>query len=257
MTPFSRQYDVQFSLGLMRRGRFSDSSSVLLLVVRAALCSGALTAFAADVNTRYITPESTFSPSHRYGVMIPVFHIEAAQDPDDRKNKVVELSTQKIIAVIDADPGYDRALNHHETAPPRWSSDSTVLLWKVNGKWCPDALVLLRIEQNRAKWQLDVLKTAQLAVLSRTRDAAPKQYVIAKKSNAGNGSAYPDGFTIDVTTDGENTSSVALPLTIHADLTANPKQIEGKPNLDSHLDAVVTAEGKFVVKHFQLGSRSQ
>jgi hypothetical protein len=228
-----------------------------MFVVRAALCSAALTVLAANVNTDYITPEFTFSPNHRYGVMIPVFHDEGAQAPDDRKNKVVELSTQRIVAVIDAFPGYNRALNYHETAPPRWSSDSTLLLWKVNGKWFPDALVLLEIEQTGARWQLDLLKTAQQAVLSRTRHAAPEQYKIAKKSNAGNGSAYPEGFTIDVTTDGENTSSVALPLTVHADLTANPKQIPDKPNLDSHLDAVVTADGKFVVKDFHLGSRKQ
>jgi hypothetical protein len=189
--------------------------------------------------------------------MIPVFHIEAAQEPDERMNKVVELRTHHTVALIQAEPGYDRALNFHETAPPRWSPDSSFLLWKVNGKWNPDALVLLKIEQNQAKWQLDVLKTAQQAVLSRTRTAAPKQYAIAKKANAGNGRAFPDGFTVDVTTDGENSDTVSLPLVVHADLTANPKQIEGEPNLVSHLDAIVTEDGKFVVKNFQLGARNK
>ena len=132
-----------------------------------------------------------------------------------------------------------------------------MLLWKVNGKWNPDALVLLNIEQNRAQWQLDLLKTAQQAVLSRTREAAPKKYLIAKRRNAGNGNAFLDGFTIDVTTDGENGKTVSLPLGVHADLSANPKQIENFPNLDSHLDAVVTTHGKFVVRDFHLGSRKQ
>jgi hypothetical protein len=188
--------------------------------------------------------------------MIPVFHIEST-DADDRMNKVVELASGQIVAVIHAEPGYDRALNFHETAPPRWSADSSVLLWKVNGKWNPDALVLLKIEQNRAQWQLDLLKTAQQAVLSRTRKAAPKKYLIAERRNAGNGSAFPDGFTIDVTTDGENGKTVSLPLGVHADLSAKPKQIENFPNLDSHLDAVVTTHGKFVVRDFHLGSRKQ
>lgn len=227
------------------------------MAITVAFISTAASAFASGVNTDYITPAFTFSPNYRYGVMVPVVHDEGAQEPDDRMNKVVDLRTHRIVAVVHAEPSYNHALNFHETAPPRWSSDSSLLLWKVNGKWNPDALVLLKIEQNRAKWELDLLKTAQQAVLSRTQKAAPEQYEICKKANAGSGSAFPDGFTIDVTTDGENTKTVSLPLKVHADLTSNPKQIENFPNLDSHLDAVVTPDGKFVVKDFQLGSRKK
>jgi hypothetical protein len=225
--------------------------------VAAALINAAASGLSGSVNTDYVTPPFTFSPDHQYGVMIPVWHDEGAQEPDDRMNKVVKLDAHNIVAVIHADPGYNHALNYHETAPPRWSLDSSLLLWKVNGKWNPDALVLLKIEQNRAKWELDLLNTAQQAVLSRTRKATPGQYEICKKANAGSGSAFPDGFTIDVTTDGENTKTVSLPLGVHADLTSNPKQIENFPNLDSHLDAVVTQDGKFIVKDFHLGSRKK
>jgi hypothetical protein len=222
----------------------------------AVLFSAVLAAVAGGVNTDYITPPSTFSPDHHYGVKIPVFHFDTAEQPDHRKNKIVDLPTGRVIAIIHADPpGYDRALNHHEAPVGRWSSDSSVLLWKVGGKWSPDALILLKIEQNKAKWQLDLLKTAQQAVLSRTQKAAPQQYEIAKKANAGSGSAFPDGFTVDVTTDGENTNTVSLPLRVHADLTANPKQIEGDPNLDSYLNGIVNEDGKFVVQEFQLGLR--
>jgi hypothetical protein len=226
-------------------------------IVTAALFSATVAGLGANPNTDYITPPFTFSPDHRYGVMIPVWHDEGAQQPDDRMNKVVDLRTQSVIAVIHTFPGYNYPLNFHETAPPRWSADSSILLWKVNGKWNPDALVLLKIEQNRGKWELDLLKTAQQAVLSRTRNGAPQQYEICEKANAGNGSAFPDGFTIDVITDGENSKTVSLPLGVHADLSSNPKQIENFPNLDSHLDAVVTPDGKFVVKNFHLGSRKQ
>jgi hypothetical protein len=59
------------------------------LTMRAALVSAALPAFAASLNTDYVTPEITFSPDYRYGVMVPVFHVEAAQQPDQRKNKVM------------------------------------------------------------------------------------------------------------------------------------------------------------------------
>ena len=71
---------------------------------------------------------------------------------------------------------------------------------------------MLKIEQNRAKWELDLLKTAQRAVLSRTRKSVPEKYEICKKANAGSGSTFPDGFTVDVTTDGENIKTVSLPL---------------------------------------------
>lgn len=227
------------------------------LATIAALVSVAVSSFAGGVNTDYITPPFTFSPDQRYGVMIPISHTEGAKASDGRMNQIVEIPTGHVVGAIRAEPGYDRALNFHETAPPRWSPDSSVLLWKVDGKWTPDALVLLKIEDNRIKWHMDLLRTAQEAVLERTRDAAPEQYVIAKKANAGNGLAFPDGFTIDVTTDGADTKTVSLPLIVHADLTANPKEIEDFPNLDSYLDAVVTEDGRFVVKDFHLGTRKQ
>jgi hypothetical protein len=37
-------------------------------------------------------------------------------------------------------------------------------------------------------------------------------------------------------------------------LTSNPKRLDHFPNLDSHLDAVVTPDGKFIVKDFHLAS---
>jgi hypothetical protein len=235
---------------LYRRDTAGATLAALFGVVTAAL-GGA-------VNTDYITPPSTFSPDHHYGVTIPVFHIEAAEQPDHRRNKVVDLRTREVIAVLHADPpGYDRALNHHEAPEPHWSSGSSLLLWKIGGKWCPDALILLKIEQNGTKWQLDVLHTAQQAVLLRTRQAAPEQYEICKKHYGGSGGAFPDGFTVDVSTDGDDTKTVSLPLAVHADLTANPKQIECDPNLDSHLDGMVMPDGKFVVKDFHLGSQKQ
>src|SRR5438552_11777093 len=73
-------------------------------VVIAILLSASVLAIAAMLNTDYITPPFTFSPNHRYGVVIPVFHIEAAQEPDERMNKVVELRTHQIVAVIHGEP---------------------------------------------------------------------------------------------------------------------------------------------------------
>ncbi len=218
-------------------------------LIAAALVSAAATCLAANPNTDYITPSFTFSPDGRYGVMIPVWHDEA-QGPDDRQNKVVELSTGRVISVIHADPGYNRALNFHETAPPLWSADASVLLWKVNGKWFPDALVLLKLNDGREQWQIDLMKTSQRAILTRTKKAWPLRYAAAKRANSGNGSAYPEGFTVDVKTDKDG---ITFPFHVLVDLTANPKQNPGFPaDLDSHLDALVTSEGKFTVKDFHV-----
>ncbi|MDB6173336.1 MAG: hypothetical protein JWL59_2647 [Chthoniobacteraceae bacterium] len=227
------------------------------LATAAAIFCAAASVSAKELNTDYVTPPFTRSPNGRYGVKVPVFHMES-EDDDKRKNQVVELATGHVVAVIPGVPGYDRRLNYHTVAPARWSQDGSVLLWKIEGKWSPDTLVLIKIEKNRAAWQIDILNRAQQAVLTRTRKAAPKKYIAAKKSNAGNGSAYPDGFTIDVTTDGEAGKTLILPLAIHADLSANPKGIEDFPaNLNAYLDAVVNSDGTFIVKDFQLGIRKQ
>src|ERR1700730_759315 len=98
-------------------------------VTAATLFTAAVCSFGRDINTDYITPPTTFSPDQHYGVTIPVFHIEAAEQPDQRRNKVVDRRNGEVVAIIQVDPpGYDRALNHHEAPVARWSSDSSVLL---------------------------------------------------------------------------------------------------------------------------------
>jgi hypothetical protein len=96
-----------FLLGLIPASMLLRARNVALATA-AALFSVAVRVVTAvptlpgSANTDYITPPFTFSPDHRFGVMVPVFHIEAeaAQEPDDRRNKVVELGTHRIVAVI-------------------------------------------------------------------------------------------------------------------------------------------------------------
>src|SRR5438046_143109 len=89
-------------------------------------------------------------------------------------------------------------VNREEILPARWSPDGSLLLWEVDGKWSPSTLTLLRIENGKVKWALDVLRTVQQAILVCTRQVAPQKYAVAKKENKGNGTAFPDGFTINV-----------------------------------------------------------
>ena len=88
---------------------------------------------------------------------------------------------------------------------------------------------------------------------------------MAKKENKGNGTAFPDGFTVNVRVEGdqerggatENVEGkpISLPLKVHAELTSNPKEMEDWPKeaqLDSELDGVITPERQLNVTRFRL-----
>ena len=218
----------------------------------AAVLTVALVARAGD----FVVPEETRSPDGKLGVRVPVYREGDDPAADARRNAVVEVATGRVVAPLAGElPAYDRALNHHGTGEATWSADGSLLLWRVDGKWCPDALEVVRIGgDGRAAWRVDLLHAAQQAILARTREAATAAYERAKRENAGSGRAFPDGFTVGVSAGPE----VTLPLEVRADLTANPKGIEDHPaNLDAHLDAEVTADGALVVKRFALGTRPE
>ena len=140
-------------------------------------------------------------------------------------------------------------MNHGGVLPCRWSSDGSLLLWTVDGKWFPDAVVLLKFKDGVLEWQLDVKKAAQTESLARTKRAAPAQYAKAKNANAGSGSAYPEGFSIYV----QALDPISAPLKIRATLTSDPKDIEGFPKLESYLTGIVDHNGRFSVADFHVG----
>lgn len=194
----------------------------------------------------YEVPEDSLSPDGNYGVTVP--NRESDQKIDDPKNRILDIKTGRVVAEIDANVGWDQA-NHESVQPARWSANGGLLLWTVDGKWFPWALVLVKLQDGKASWQLDLLKLSQEAILARTKEAAPQEYARAKKQNAGNGSAYPEGFSVDVTVP----DPIALPLKIKVALTSDPKGIREDEAVNSHLEAEVDKEGKFVVKSFGLG----
>lgn len=200
----------------------------------------------------FTIPEITLSPDKRFGVLVPD---EKRYDAGE-KNKLVEVSTGRVLAVIAGEPGMER-MNHGGIMPARWATDSSLLLWCVSGKWFPRAFVLIKLSDGKVQWQMDLLKTAQQEILARARKAAPEKYAAAKKQNAGNGSAYPEGFTVDVTTGGEEGTPITLPLRVQVTVTSNPKGLEDYPKnaeLDATLEAEVIANGKFKVLQFNLKS---
>lgn len=190
----------------------------------------------------------SLSPDGRYGVTVPILAEHGGHD-DGAKNSLVEVKTGKVLAVIQAETGWDH-MNHRSVLPARWSPDGSLLLWEVDGKWFSDALVLLKLGGEKVPWQSDILKAGQEAILARTKKADPEKYAKAKEANKGHGSAYPEGFSIDV----EIIGPVTLPLRVLVNLTSNVKALENWPTLESHLEGVVDAEGKFSVKNFKLGA---
>ncbi|HXX42463.1 MAG TPA: hypothetical protein VEI58_09385 [Chthoniobacterales bacterium] len=195
--------------------------------------------------------ESSVSPDKRYGVLAPADsdHYDENGKP---QNKVVEIGTGRVLATIEAETGLVH-MNHGGILPASWSSDGSFVLWQVDGKWCPRALVLIKIENGEVIWQRDLLKLMQQEILARTRQADPKKYAAAKKRNAGSGEHFPDGFTINVSTAEAENGPLSLPLALHAELESDPKGIEGFPEsakINTELDGMIDREGKMTFKNF-------
>lgn len=209
----------------------------------------AIAALAVDPPKGFTIPDSTLSPDHRFGVLVPDETHYKAEVP---QNKLVEVATGRVLAVIQAETGMER-MNHGGTAP-QWSEDGQWLLWKVEGKWSPRALVLCKVEDGKVAWQTNILQEARHAILTRAHTARPKFYAAAKAYNKDlDQSYYPDGFTINVTTPVDAGKPITFPFAVHADLTSNPKGIEDFPKnaeLNASLEAIVTKAGKLVVKQF-------
>jgi len=212
------------------------------------------TLFAWQIPKGCSIPKSTLSPDGRYGVIVPIWAQHEQLELQANGNPVVEIKTGRVLGTIQTvfgDFGWDR-MNWNEVAPCRWSADGKSLLWRVKGKWSPEALVLIKIENGRIIWQRDLLTLAQQTALKRTKEAMPEKYQKAREQNVGNGAAYPDGFTIDVFTDDKRTGLLSFPVKIRANLTSVPKQNPDLIDVSSVLDASIDKDGKFFVTHFRI-----
>jgi hypothetical protein len=221
--------------------------AILVFCFFAALGTSNGAAAGQIIPAGYKVLDITLSADRRYGVTVPDLNTPNPQ------NSLVEAETGRVLAIIQANTGYESA-NHNTVLPSRWAKDDSLLLWEVDGKWCDTALVLLKLQNGAVVWQLDLLKAGQQAILALTKRAKPKKYLVAEEENRGSGSAYPDGLTIDVMAEADKNEAPSLPLKVHAYLTSNPKSIESLTNLDSRLDAVVDKDGKFRVTNFRLGA---
>ena len=218
----------------------------------------ATSAFGQNVPKGFSIPEDTYSPDGRYGVTVPLLAEHNFEDKsDDPKNSLVEIKTGRVLGIIQAaNVGWDR-MGHGEILPSRWSSDGSILIWQVDGKWSDCTLVVIKLHGDKVEWQTNVLKIGEQAILDRTKQAAAKKYALVKKTNAefAGGTddpncSYPDGFSIQVDAIGP----VSFPMHITVELTS-----EAKPGTDmygvlaSHLTGILDATGKLTVTSFHLG----
>ena len=198
----------------------------------------------AQTNTTgYTIPDYTLSPDLKYGVTVP------DADGDDSNNRLVEMKTRKVLAVIQGETQFSH-MTWDDGTPPRWSTDSSLLLWRVEDKWNAATVTAVKLDGDKVAWQLDILLVAQKAILNRTRKAKPREYEAIKKDHAGWGGAYPDGFAVDVYAGGIGDGPISLPLAVHADLASDTKGMNLPSDMSAQLDGVVDKEGKFTVTKF-------
>lgn len=230
-------------------------ANVLVLLFVAAL--GSVSSHGADPNPSLKIPisQTTISPDGRFGVTVPSME-EYLDSGESLKNVLVDVATKRPIVVIEGQVGTTYLARH--TAGAQWSSESDLLLWTVSAKWFEAEQILFKLKDGKVAWQLDLRKTVEQAILKRTREASPETYALKKKENAGNGSAYPEGFSVFIQVGGNE--GLQLPLTVHASMTSDPKSsrlpdnkgVSRSWNLESGLEGVVEKAGKFSVTQFKL-----
>jgi len=205
--------------------------------------------FGQGVPAGYTIPTTTFSPDHRYGVTVPKMeNYETIKDP---KNEIVEVATGHVVGAIQGNAAFDR-MNHEDIVPSCWSADDSMLVWLVDGKWGFNTEILIKLENGKIKWQVDVLKLLQQEILKRTREAVPEKYAAVKATSGGYGSWYKDGFAIDCVLNAQ-CDALVFPLLAHVFLTSNTKSLEGVTNVDSRMTAKVRQDGTIKVDDFHLG----
>ncbi len=189
----------------------------------------------------------TISPDEHYVIAVPKVS-DPAHSPTARDE--VLSSGGRLLGEIIGQVGLDEMHNGLTTQPGRWSADSDALLWRVNGKWGAETLVLLHLGGGTLQGQTDLLAAARKEIMSRTRQANPRAY--ADVGQPVNGS-LPHGFTISVTVAGSDDEPLAFPLSLHAELNSNPDDIVDVPNLRSRMDAEINEDGTLSNIQFHYG----
>ena len=194
----------------------------------------------ADYPQAFRLMEGSESPDGKFGVLEP----EDVSDKDfwKSRNLIVETKPESVLGAVEGVPGAKRM--NHGGAKAKWSKDSGLLLWLVDGKWGPRTVTFVEIADGKIIRQSDLVKAGYSEVLKRAKTAFPKAFAAASKQNQGSGSAYPGGFTVVVTL---QYPVAALPANFVVTLTSNPKGLEDFPKqavLEGYLFGTLTKTHK-------------
>lgn len=216
-----------------------NASRIFTCLIGIVLCLPTLH-IQAEIPQGFRLMEDSESPDGKFGVLEP------ADVPDEAfwksRNLIVETKTDSIVGAVEGVPGAKRM--NHGGAKAKWSQDSGLLLWIVDGKWGPRTVTFVKIAEGEILRQSDLIKAGYAEILKRSKAAFPKAYAAALKQNQGSGSAYPGGFTVAVTL---QSPEAALPANFVVTLTSNPKGIEDFPKqavLEGYLFGTLTKTHK-------------
>jgi hypothetical protein len=204
----------------------------------------------ADTVSDVSVPDNTLSPDKRYGITVP--HPFSNAGDIFKDNELVEVKSKHVLGSINAETVYTN-MNHNELLPAWWSDDDAYLLWQVDGKWGMYTQILVHVKDDEIQWEIDVLTPLQRAILTRTEAADPKKFLAAKKANWGDGSAYPEKFTVDAEADNANDGPLRFPVKFHVYLTSNPKGFDDVPEVDSFMEATLSKDGEITITGFYMG----
>ncbi len=153
-----------------------------------------------DVRSGYSIPDITMSPDGKFGVAVPdaKHYREVAEWRYDGPSlhEIVEITSGRILGAIQ---GHSAFIDAHSTMgqgglrPARWSADSSLLLWEIEGKWVPTSLILVKLKDGEILWQRNLLNTIQQEMLSLTKRAAGSNYPRAERRAYGDNPSYPNG----------------------------------------------------------------
>jgi hypothetical protein len=220
---------------------------ILIIVGLALACLADAKGQPAWVPAHFTVPARTISPGGRYGVMAPDYD---GAGP----SKVVDMKSGRVLATIVGAYGWEDPKHSMQWGKMEavWSADGSTLCWIYPDKWFRKSYALVKLRAGKLAWQAELMKPAQREILARTEAAAPLNFALAKLDNLGDGSAYLEGFSIDVTGPGRN---FAFPFECKVSLTSNPKGNDEEPEEDgvrSWLKMKVVGDGTISFSDFRV-----
>jgi hypothetical protein len=192
----------------------------------------------------YLIANSTISPDKKFALIYPTLETEDANHPEGIKDRVVALAPFAVLGELQTKFPYFQNENHGGISA-EWSTDSSVALVTLDGKWGPHDVFVLEFRDGK------LARTTN--ILAKTHDLLLPAY---RKSKA---EPYNDIF--DFIFDGEDGPVFKLDgsnrVRIDGDAMTDPKGIS-EHRWSAHVKAVWNiAQAKFTETEVTPGAAKQ